>query len=750
MRWMLSGILLSLVGCATQPAPPPSVAAAEIRISGNAGCDASEFFVEFAPSAVSPGPNFRSRLESALTQAAQRDWCAWNASPDGRPAASCRRSAGKFIAEPVSARVEAVFGARPNASDAEAGPCFEHDGDLRFFRVSFFEGKDKFELPPVAVCAAIDMIRREADKAAGDVGPSQRRICSAQATGARSGPVGQGIRVGRECPVRALSGPDFAGGIGFSENLPGRCQGKLCEWQKQRLQLGPFLHPRPGPGASEKGRHKDAVPVVLIGTGAGAASISNRHLASNTTPPITFEDKGPAHPQGKMLTLLARQIVGRSPMYSVRVTDANGRGTTAKLAQALESATFDIPRPHVLSVGVGWRPEHGASRVVEGRAVTSGDENTYRFEQCRTREYGPNEAVRFALALAKFDPRPDGHTLVVSSAGQRSLPASVQPGGRDSLYYPAAWSNRQRAAINPWTLKSEPTRWLTVAPGTIDWWDHRALNTPRQRMWLEVPGVQVRAAPDFDPWTGSAVAATYLAATAARAHGWRGGPRTAAALMRDVYLTGDRVETDHPLIEPRRPNLCTLYWGIEKGDLLPYGWRNLEPVSYSECQPSRLFSRLRSGYAPRRCPTCLLRMVDPDSPGLVRLQVEDFGPLFELTWNTNNNYPLQADDELLELNLLITQNGMIQQPIDAHPVDEHRSAVRVELTPFLEDWTPYQPIDLELDMGETMVTAYPPDGPKPRESLEVIVRRNGEVIRFEYCLPFIIGDAGEIDECPDV
>ena len=686
MRWMgflalvfvASGCSGGVIDCCTEPPTP-------IRTSPDTGCDATTFFVEMSPTAETPAATFKTELENQLNAKMPRAWCTWQRLTGTTPP-GCALSGNTN----ASVEVTQVFGARPGTVTPG---CFEHDGDLRFFRVAFKNAGAPSAVPTEAMCTALGLVRTTANAVIQTVGSSTRPLC--RATAARLGDPNGGIRVGRECFATAQSRSRPSADRLFINSTP-----NADDWHRRRLGVEASNPVTPA---------GNRVDLVLVDTGLGTATdpAVTRLTESSANPKALFPDATAAHPQGQIMAMLAKPLAPDAKLTSIRVADGTGRAPTSALARGIEAAVFDTSRPHVISVGLAWEPQHSRPHAVEGPKPRVGFGRRPR--QCVEDEDAVGGAVRFALGLAHLDPRPDGPSLAVAPTGGRSLVRARNASPTSSfdrqMAYPAAWTLNENV-VDPWTQEAVRIA-LTLAPGTVDWTDRRTLNTrPEHRRWLEAPGEHIKPTNGWteDPWTGSALASGQVAAILAQARAWRGASTAPIELYELTYRTGDAITSDDRFVAPRRPNLCRLKECV-----------NTPFCGTTACPAVPTVRRGNyGGPGPKICTTCPL-------PNAVNGGFE----------STNDPYALSFRLVFANMSLLRATDQILLARINLTLQDNPKIVTRVDVEPDSGAWSKTDTVDVTIDTYPTPIGAADwPSGPPtnfdyqkaPRGQVELVIQ----------------------------
>lgn len=418
------------------------------------GCRSDVFFVE-VPLLGAPfghdDPAVRADLLAALEArvAADRSWF-------------CEADDANCAARPITPRVVSLIEPGPGTPANIAAAL-----TARFMRVVFTHDATPVRVRPEALCDVVATIRAN---------------------------VPEGIHVGRECDLS----PQGVEGLAADPRNPMR------HWHLARLGLAPVLDGRT-PIAytppSLPGLRPEAVRLVVIDTGLDP-QVADRLRAANE---IDRTTGGPRHPHGTGMTLLAHQVMPDAQVVPDRILDGQGVGSTGALAQALHHALFELPRPVIVNLSLGWPAELSSPRALTGE------------DGCETIEDGVGEAARYVLWEARSVQMERGPALVVAAAGNRPPEGVIADLFDDNgaaaaceiegvpgppwRFMPAEWGRRSSCVIadSP-DAPFETTDVLLLPVGAVDGLDRPAgVSIAGAEPALVAPGEHVYAWLDDDP-----------------------------------------------------------------------------------------------------------------------------------------------------------------------------------------------------------------------------------------------------------
>lgn len=569
---LLLALALAPAGSAWAQQFPPGPEALPSR-----PCDPHTFFVEAPLGAPDLPTGFENTLRSVLTNEVRSRTARWLCTPSE---SGCL---AHYNAYPPHAVVTPVLPARSSHARTT--------GHRRFFRVYFQDnrwdpvhGYSKIPVRPEAGCEVVSRIREIAATAIGRSAPIScvttpifggsithvtfRTSCTQWTLLSE-------LRIGRECPVRAMGAEENA----LDPSLP------LGRWHWDAL--GVDASPPPI-NATKKG----ATPVLsLIDSGIRPSEggtlgvLSQSSFRGTVMGPRARRWNGTfasglfeQNPHGMHMAALARHLAPTARLRSSWIIDQRGVGSLAELARAIDEALHQDPSlPLVLQMSLGLPPELTQHAVLSQEILPN--------QTCGTWEDGAGESVRYALHVARaHDEAGIRPVMAVAAAGNRpahfgpydpgtyyywTLPSYRHPNSCGSLdpgapqrFFPADLSNV--LSCGPGLAGSHPT---VLAVGAVDHQDRPGvLSLPGAETPLVAPGERVYA---FRPGlpaqegglrcqthvglgeyyesphalTGSSVSAALVAGAAVRAQGIRMGraeaPLRAAALERLLYLTGE-------------------------------------------------------------------------------------------------------------------------------------------------------------------------------------------------------------------
>lgn len=384
---------------------PPTTPPAPQLVSA---CDDGAFFIEARLGSRTPCADLPERLRAVFTgplatgNGPERDLaealCSWGDVPGcGRSCATPDAPVRLLPGFTPEVSIEPVLAPRPE----------DPAGALRFYRLRMRVKPTGGAALPVAIAAdsqcdlnarlraAVDRVVADwqAAEGAGNLAclpfadPEQR--CDGAAPEFA-------LAVGQECPIR----PSQSGATATPEML---------SWHLDRFRE------RADVGL-------DALPtggrVALIDTGIDPAIRSAKVQVDEADDRFTDAATNAARlGHGTAMALLIQQLAPDVPIHGLRIFDADGITTTARLAQALEHALYNLPGvdPLLINLSLGWPGEFSLPFTPPGRVRQANGAN-WADQACTAgRDDGVGEVVRYLLARAQDSARRS--VTVVAASG---------------------------------------------------------------------------------------------------------------------------------------------------------------------------------------------------------------------------------------------------------------------------------------------------------------------------------------------
>ncbi|MEM6863005.1 MAG: S8/S53 family peptidase [Myxococcota bacterium] len=400
-----------------QPLPLP------LELDGRA-CTPDVYFVDVPIGASAFPPGSPPAFEADLTGVAMGRVIPWFCEPgDG----ACAGALGGG----VHARVESVF--------AASSAPFRSDGHLRHFRIYFVDASQRrLRVRTEASCEIVQQIRSMASLHL--FGHAWPPTCvphgggNVSCTQTRTGE----LRVGRSCALRAMS--RLVDSVGTAR----------ASWHLSTLGLGA---PAGVPGSAP-------VRLALIDGGVrgqdqGALGVDQQWDLTDDFGGVSVdafgsptEPSSTEHLHGTAMAALFRQVDPQAAIDAYMVLGHGEQADLGAVARAVDQALLRHPHePVIINLSLGMRHEYTYPAELE-RQTEPG-------LSCLTDEDGADEALRYALWVARNQDRIGHRSAVVVAAAGNQVQYPTRPGYPHNYGSPYAvdlnWTFSTNAALKPST-----------------------------------------------------------------------------------------------------------------------------------------------------------------------------------------------------------------------------------------------------------------------------------------------------------